>query len=66
MGLMGTIVSLVSTPGSWAGGFLYDSVSPNSPFQASFLLNMIGTVIFIALLKPPKVTKEVTHRNSSS
>jgi hypothetical protein len=63
---MGTIVSLVSTPGSWAGGYLYDSVSPASPFQASFLLNMIGTVIFIALLKPSKAAKKDTPRNSSS
>lgn len=58
MGLMGTIVSMVSTPGSWVGGYLYDGVSPASPFQASFILNMIGTVIFIVLLKPSNVAKE--------
>jgi MFS family permease len=59
MGLMGTIVSLVSSPGSWAGGYLYDGVSPASPFQASFFLNMMGTVIFIVLLKPSKADEEL-------
>ena len=54
MGMMGTVVSLVSTPGAWVGGYLYDNVSPASPFQANFLLNMLGTVIFILLLKPSK------------
>ena len=54
MGLMGTIISIVSTPGSWAGGYLYDNVSPASPFQASFILTMIGTAIFITVLKSPK------------
>ncbi|RLI31880.1 hypothetical protein DRO56_04485, partial [Candidatus Bathyarchaeota archaeon] len=43
-----------STPGAWVGGYLYDNVSPASPFQANFLLNMLGTVIFILLLKPSK------------
>ena len=58
MGLMGTVVSIVSTPGSWAGGYLYDNVAPGSPFQASFLLNMMGTMLFIFLLKPPEKIEE--------
>ena len=57
MGLMGTIASIVSTPGSWVGGYLYDNVSPASPFHASFLVSMAGTGVFIALLKP-KTTEE--------
>lgn len=58
MGLMGTVVSIVSTPGSWAGGYLYDNVSPATPFQASFLMNMAGTALFITLLKQPKNADE--------
>ena len=58
MGLMGTFVGIVSTPGSWAGGYLYDNLTPASPFQASFLLNMAGTAIFITLLKQSKVAEE--------
>ncbi|MCW4048706.1 MAG: MFS transporter [Candidatus Bathyarchaeota archaeon] len=60
MGLMGTIGSLVSTPASWLGGFLTDNVSPNVPFQVSFILDTIGTVIFILLLKTEKLPVKET------
>jgi len=63
MGLMGTVATIISTPGSWAGGYLYDNVSPASPFQISFLLNMFGTVIFITLLKTTKVEEEEKREN---
>jgi MFS family permease len=54
MGLMGTISSLVSTPASWAGGYMYDNISPALPFRASFVVDMIGTALFIALYKEKK------------
>lgn len=63
MGLMGTVATIISTPGSWAGGYLYDNVSPASPFQISFLLNIFGTVIFITLLKTTKVEEEEKREN---
>jgi MFS family permease len=53
MGLMGSIAGLVSTPASWVGGFMYDNISPALPFQASFIIDIIGTIIFIAFLKEP-------------
>jgi len=52
MSLMGTFVSIISTPGSYAGGYLYDNVSPEAPFYTSFLLNTVGTLLILALLKP--------------
>lgn len=52
MGLMGTIGSLVSSPASWMGGYLFDNVSPQLPFQLSFGLDMVGTVILLMFLKP--------------
>ena len=52
MGLMGTIGSLVSSPASWTGGYLFDNVSPQLPFQLSFGLDMVGTVILVMFLKP--------------
>ena len=52
MGLMGTIGSLVSSPASWTGGYLFDNVSPQLPFQLSFGLDMVGTVILLMFLKP--------------
>ena len=52
MGLMGTFVSIISTPGSYAGGYLYDNISPEAPFYTSFLLNTVGTILIQVLLKP--------------
>ena len=52
MGMMGTIGSIISSPASWTGGYLFDNVSPQLPFQLSFVIDMIGTVIFILFLKP--------------
>lgn len=52
MGLIGTIGSLVSSPASWTGGYLFDNVSPQLPFQLSFGLDMVGTVILVMFLKP--------------
>lgn len=54
MGLIGTISSIVSTPASWAGGYMYDNISPALPFRVSFLLDTVGTVIFVSLLKEPE------------
>ncbi len=51
MGMMGTIAGIVSTPASWAGGYMYENISPTLPFQTSFLLDMAGTAIFVALFK---------------
>ncbi len=65
MGLMGTISSLVSTPSSWAGGYMYDNISPALPFTVSFVIDMIGTALFILLFKekrkrlPPEGEAEV-------
>ncbi len=52
MGLMGTIGSLVSSPASWTGGYLFDNISPKLPFQISFIIDCIGTLILFFFLKP--------------
>lgn len=54
MGLMGSIAGIVSTPASWVGGYMYENISPALPFQTSFVLDVIGTVIFMAFLKEPE------------
>jgi predicted MFS family arabinose efflux permease len=54
MGLMGTLISILSTPGSWVGGYFYDNVSPSSTFITAFLLDTLGTSIFIVFLKLPR------------
>jgi len=54
MGLMGSIAGVVSTPASWMGGYMYDNVSPKLPFQTSFLIDILGTIIFVMFLKEPE------------
>ena len=54
MGLMGTLVGLLSLPASWVGGYLYDNVSPQAPFYASFVLGVTATIIFILLVSEPE------------
>jgi MFS family permease len=53
MGFMGSIAGIVSTPASWLGGYMYDNISPDLPFQASFLIDVIATTIFVLFLKEP-------------
>jgi MFS family permease len=62
MGLMGTVGSLVSSPASWIGGYLFDNVSPQLPFQLSFGLDMVGTVLLVMFLKTntPELDDSVT------
>ena len=59
MGLMGTISSLASTPASWAGGYMYDNLSPKLPFRVSFVIDMIGTALFVFLYKERKRQAEL-------
>lgn len=61
VGLMGTISSLVSSPASWAGGYMTDNISPHLPFRLSFVLDLIGTLIMFVFLKtkePPNPLNE--------
>ena len=60
MGMMGTIGSIISSPASWTGGYLFDNVSPQLPFQLSFVIDMIGTVIFVMFLKTKPKPNEAT------
>jgi MFS family permease len=54
MGLMGTLIGLLSLPGTWLGGYLYDFVNPMAPFYTSFGLGIVATIIFIFLVKEPE------------
>jgi len=62
MGLMGSIAGVVSTPASWIGGYMYDNISPKLPFQASFIIDVLATVIFVLLLKEPE---RASHKTMS-
>lgn len=59
VGLMGTIGSFISSPASWAGGYLFDNHSPKIPFQISFVLDTIGSLILLLFLKENSVKSTI-------
>jgi len=54
MGIIGTIKSVLCIPATWIGGYLYDNMSPSTPFRASFVMDVVAIAVFIFILKPPK------------
>jgi MFS family permease len=54
LGLMGTVTGLITTPAPVLGGYLYDVFSPQAPFMLSFIVGIIGCIIFFFWVKEPK------------
>lgn len=54
MGIIGTIKSVLCIPATWIGGYLYDNMSPSTPFQVSFVMDVVAIAVFIFILRPPK------------
>jgi len=54
LGLMGTITGLVTTPAPVLGGYLYETFSPRAPFLLSFILGLIGCLVFMVWVKEPE------------
>ncbi len=54
LGLMGTITGLVTTPAPVLGGYLYETFSPQAPFFLSFVLALIGCLVFLVWVKEPE------------
>jgi MFS family permease len=54
LGLMGSLTGFLTTPAPLIGGYLYENVSPRHPFIASFVLGVLGCMLFILFIKDPK------------
>lgn len=54
LGLMGTLTGFLCTPAPMVGGFLYESVSPQSPFYVSLVLGSLGCLIFALFVREPR------------
>jgi MFS family permease len=54
LGLMGTLTGFLCTPAPMVGGFLYESVSPKSPFYVSLVLGSLGCLIFALFVREPR------------
>jgi MFS family permease len=57
LGLMGALTGLVTTPAPILGGYLYDVFSPQAPFILSFVVGIMGCIIFLLWVKEPKQIK---------
>jgi len=53
LGLMGTVSGFLSMPAPVFGGFLYENVSPQIVFLASFILGVLGCLIFSLWVREP-------------
>jgi MFS family permease len=56
LGLMGAFTGLVCTPAPLVGGYLYENLSPQAPFYASFGLGLIGCAVFTLCVREPDRT----------
>ena len=54
LGLMGTVTGFVSSPAPLVGGYLYENVSPQSPFYLSTLLGALGLLLVVFAVKEPE------------
>ena len=54
LGLMGTVTGLVTTPAPVLGGYLYEAFSPRAPFLLSFVLGLVGCLVFLVWVKEPE------------
>jgi MFS family permease len=54
MGIIGTIKSVLCIPATWIGGYLYENMSPSTPFRVSFIMDVVAIVVFTFILRPPK------------
>ena len=52
--MMGTFTGFVCTPAPSLGGYLYEAVSPQAPFFASFGLGIAGCLLFAVTVKEPE------------
>ena len=63
MGMMGTLGGIISTPGSWMGGYMYDNISPELPFQLNFMLDITATAIFFIYVQEKNHVETVNADN---
>jgi MFS family permease len=54
LGAIGTLTAVVAAPGSIIGGWLWDNVSPQVPFQLSMVIGLISAALFWVKVKEPR------------
>jgi MFS family permease len=59
MGSIGTLTAVVAAPGSVLGGYLWDTVSPQLPFQLSMAVGLVSAAIFWLRVKEPTAEEKL-------
>jgi DHA1 family tetracycline resistance protein-like MFS transporter len=54
MGLIATIAGVLSFPGAWIGGLLWDNIGPQMPFYVAAGSSTVAFIIFSVFVKEPK------------
>lgn len=60
IGTIGTVTGIFGAPSSMVGAWLWQTYSPNLPFQLSMVLGLIGVAIFSLGVQEPKRIKRST------
>ena len=58
MGLIATLAGVVSFPGAWIGGLIWDNIGPQMPFYVAAGSSAVAFLIFTFFVKEPKVKAE--------
>lgn len=54
LGTIGTLTAVVAAPGSILGGWLWDNIAPQVPFQVSMVIGLISATLFWWKVKEPR------------
>jgi MFS family permease len=58
---MGTVTGLITTPAPVLGGYLYERFSPQAPFLLSFIIGLVGCLVFLVWVKEPE--RDIEEKN---
>ena len=59
LGTIGTLTAVVAAPGSVLGGYLWDTVSPQLPFQLSMVVGLISAALFWVKVREPTAEEKL-------
>ena len=59
LGTIGTLTAVVAAPGSVLGGYLWDTVSPQLPFQLSMVVGLISAALFWLKVREPTAEEKL-------
>lgn len=64
-GTIGTLTAVVASPSSILGGWLWQNISPQLPFQVSMLVGLVSAAIFWVGVKEPNKNDKGTETQAT-